>query len=265
MRRAPIRHLITILGVAFIIGGIALFKQFNDLSDLRAAKIKERERAERMRKSKGLDLLSWKVVRTTRGNVRKGPRYDKSLLKYRDKLVDIIGFMVPLYEFRQAHEFLLLPMPIECYFCQRPPINEVMFIQMAEGQVARMVEEPVLINGYLTLNEGPGTKFFYVVRQAKWGPGDPEKQPKDLHTKITAPEHQAREHIREIDKAAGVDDEILPGMDPSKLLEEDNKKEGNKENNNAADAGAGNDQQQKPEAKDSSSAAPAPGKQQKGS
>ncbi|MBI5095157.1 MAG: DUF3299 domain-containing protein [Candidatus Hydrogenedentes bacterium] len=155
--------------------------------DLRDRMEKLRKRIEQERIGQGLKLLPWNLLQKTTGGVRSGPTFDPKLLPYRDTHVDIIGFMVGLDKFRNIKEFMVLPLPLECYFCQQPPMHDVVLVQMAEGEVVKsLYKEPVLINGTLTLNEGPNTKFFYVIKNARLGAG---KEGGPLSPKETPQEH----------------------------------------------------------------------------
>ncbi|HOJ34225.1 MAG TPA: DUF3299 domain-containing protein [Candidatus Hydrogenedentes bacterium] len=206
MRKRTAQDLVTLLGVVVIIAGMVAFKMFSDRNDLARRMDAWRVNLENDNAKSGVEILKWDLLRRTKGTMRSGPTFDPKLLELKDTIVNLVGFMVPLYEFRDAHEFLLLPLPIECYFCQMPPMRDVMFVQMAEGQVAKMVNEPVLINGQLVLNEGPGTKFFYVIKNARWGAADPNIQ---FTMKQTAPEHMAAGHTRSLEQ-----EPMLEGSEP---------------------------------------------------
>lgn len=120
----------------------------------------------------GLQLLSWKFIKKTRGSLRSGGTYDETLLAYDGQSVNLMGFQVPQEQFRNVDEFLLLPIPIECYFCAMPPSRDVMLVKMAEGLTTDIYSEPVLLNGTLRIHKGPEVKFFYSIENAKIGPGE---------------------------------------------------------------------------------------------
>jgi len=170
VRRRVVREFGTIVGVVVILAAIVLANGYIRRGSLKDQMEKLRKVTEKKRENEGVDLLSWRVLRETTGTRRSGPKFDERLIEKRDTTVNLIGFMVPMYSFRAMTEFLLLPVPIECYFCEAPPMRDVMLVQMAEGDQVNLVREPVLISGHLTLNEGPGTKFFYVIKDAKRGP-----------------------------------------------------------------------------------------------
>ena len=201
MRKRTIRDLGTVAGVLAIIAGIVLFQAISKRGDLRVRMNAWRQETEDSRRNAGFQLLSWDLLGKTKGKYT--PTFDEELVPYDQALVNIVGFMVPLYEFRDAAEFLLLPLPIECYFCAIPPMRDVIFVQMSPGETARIVNEPILINGTLNLNpkgleqEGEAeSKFFYTITNAKWGPAE---EGGELTTKRTGAEHQAPAHLREVD------------------------------------------------------------------
>jgi hypothetical protein len=157
------------VGVVAILVAVALVNGYMRRGTLKDEMEKVRKTLEGKRQSEGFELLSWDLLRNTKGTRRSGPTFDKALAAKRGTEVNLIGFMVPMYNFRGMTEFLVLPVPIECYFCEAPPMRDVMLVQMAEGDKVDLVKEPVLVSGTLTLNEGPGTKFFYVIKNAKRG------------------------------------------------------------------------------------------------
>ncbi len=166
MRKRAVREIGTVFGVVIILGGVVLFNGFMRRSSDAEYYERVRQTAEAAQTGQGVPLLRWDLLRKTTGNMRSGPKFDQDLLGIRDGEVNLIGFMVPLQEFRGVKEFLLLPLPIQCYFCEMPPMRDVMLVQMTPGETTDIVNEPVVVNGILTLNEGAGTKFFYVLKDA---------------------------------------------------------------------------------------------------
>ena len=114
-------------------------------------------------------LLKWENMRKTKGSLRGGGRFAEELLAHNGDHINVIGFMVPQEEFRNVTEVLLLPIPLECYFCSMPPARDVMFIKMAEGETTHIYSEPVIMNGVIRVNQGPDQKFFYQMENAELG------------------------------------------------------------------------------------------------
>ena len=171
MRQRVKKELGTLGGIILLVGVLAFANQHLRRGDLREQMEAWRKQVETSREEGGLEMLKWPLLQKTRGGLRSGPTFHKDLKAKDGGHVDMIGFMVPLDKFRGMSEFILLPFPIECYFCEAPPLNDIVLVQMKEGELADLVKEPVIINGRIQLHEGPGTKFFYIIREALWGAG----------------------------------------------------------------------------------------------
>lgn len=172
MKRRTKRDLIIFGGVIAILILVALLN-----SQLRRKGLAEEMEAlrsglEAKRQEEGLELLSWSYIKKTKGSLRSGGKYDEILLAYDGLQVNLMGFQVPQEQFRNVDEFLLLPIPIECYFCAMPPSRDVVLVQMAKGVTTDIFGEPILLNGTLKIHEGPEVKFFYSIENAKVGPGE---------------------------------------------------------------------------------------------
>jgi len=121
---------------------------------------------EERHRREGIQVVEWDEMRETKGTWRSGPKFGESLAKKGDRLVNICGFMSPIDQFRNVTEFMLLPVPITCYFCDAPPMRDVLHVKLVKP--ADMVNEPVLIGGRLDLHEGPDQMFFYSILDAQW-------------------------------------------------------------------------------------------------
>jgi hypothetical protein len=152
--------------VVVILAGVVGVNVYMRLEGLQAKYDKMRRAYEANATQSGTELLDWGLLRKTKGSLRSGPTFDEELLPIGGQVVKLIGFMTPIDEFRDVSHFMLLPLPIECYFCQAPPLRDVMLVRMAEGELVNMVEEPVLMSGRLVLNQDSGEKFFYTLEDA---------------------------------------------------------------------------------------------------
>jgi hypothetical protein len=186
VRRRVAKEIGTALGIIVILAVVILVNGYMRRGSLSEQMEQVRRQAEASQQDLGVSIFSWDLLRKTTGTRRAGPTFDKQLAEHNDKPVSLVGFMVNMYELRAMKEFLLLPLPIECYFCQAPPMRDVVLVQMAEDRTADLMREPVLIEGDLKLNEGPGTKFFYVIKNAEVGAG---KRGGKLHRKTITQEH----------------------------------------------------------------------------
>lgn len=212
MRRRVVRDLGTILGIVVILAVVVFLNGYLRRGSLADQMDKVRRKAEIQQRNYGVDLLSWELLRQTKGTKSSGPAFAADLLPKKDTQVSLVGFMVPQYDFRQMTEFILLPLPIECYFCQAPPMREVVLVQMAKDAKVDLVKEPVMISGDLTLNEGKGTKFFYVLKNATRGAAEKggrltRKPVSQDHMMHGAAQKQAEESQKEV---------LAPGKEPPK-------------------------------------------------
>lgn len=210
MRRRVVREIGTAFGVVVILALVVFFNSQLRRGTLKDQMEKVRQNAEEKQAVAGVELLNWDVLRKTTGSRKSGPKFSDKLLEFKDQRTSLIGFMVPLYEFRQMKEFMVLPVPIECYFCQAPPMRDVMLVQMAADKTADLINEPVLINGQLTLNEGPGTKFFYVMKDVELGPAEKGQKFTRKTVRPEAISHASQQQGAE----AGNVEELLPPQAP---------------------------------------------------
>lgn len=210
VRRRVRRELSVLVGVVLVLGTVVFFNYNLRRGELWEQFEKMRKEAEQSRTNLGLELLPWKLLQETKGSLRSGGIYAEELLAMDGEHVDIIGFIVPLNQFRDMDEFILLPVPIECYFCRMPPARDVLYVQMAEGETVDYVwQEPILVNGNIKIQQGEDKKFFYVIENAKYGPGEVDgeltiKKIKDEHMQ---PQHEQVEVLDEGYEPPGSDDE----------------------------------------------------------
>lgn len=166
MKRSTKRDIGIFFGILAVIAGIVFFNSQLQRGSLVRRMESLRASLEDKREDEGLDILPWKLMRKTKGSLRRGGEFHEGLLAREGDLVNVMGFMVPQEQFRNVTEFMMLPLPIECYFCAMPPDRDVMLIQLKEGEYEDIYREPVLIIGTLNIHEGKGVKYFYSLTEA---------------------------------------------------------------------------------------------------
>jgi hypothetical protein len=193
MRRRAKRDLTILLGVILLVC-VAVFANYEyGRGELIEYYTTYRQKVEELRIAKGADLVSWSIITSTPWTRSAGPDFKPELRERAGEVVDIIGFMTPIDRYREMTEFLLLPLPIECYFCQMPPREHVMLVTMAEGATTDRYKEPVLITGKLDLREGADSRFFYQISDAVVAAGE---EGGTLTRWRIDPEHFAPEHMK---------------------------------------------------------------------
>lgn len=208
MRKRYQRDLGTLLGVVVILAAVVLVNGYLRRDSLREMAIKMRAALEAKHRDEGVKLMDWDDMRKTKG--RREPVFP-DVLKERDgRLVNLVGFMAPIDQFTQVSEFMLLPMPITCYFCERPPMRDIVEVQLASK--VDMVNEPVLIGGRFHLNQEERPLFFYTLAEAKFNEAVEEEEV----TRQDIDEEHMVHHIEGFKELRGEGDEpdLLPGSEP---------------------------------------------------
>jgi hypothetical protein len=215
------REFVTILGIALILMAIVFFNTQISRADSYKRYEAMRRSIEAKRIESGMEVLDWDLMRATKGTHRSGARFTEELAAYDGRLVDILGFMVPIREFRNATEFMVLPVPLECYFCESPPLREVLYVSMAPGTTAQVINEPVWLNGTLHLDTEPGSDFFYRLENSMWGTGERNGR---MTPRAIRPEEQIGAHLEnmpEEPKLPAIDQQEEPLPTDEELAEQD--------------------------------------------
>lgn len=166
MRKRAKRDLITLTGIIILLLGVVGANMYMRLDSLKEAAEKLRKQYESKHRAAGHTLIDWENMRATKGNLKSGPRFSKEIEELDDALVNIVGFMSPIDQFSNVTEFMLMPLPSSCFFCDSPPMRDIIHIQLEKP--SKMVEEPVLIGGEFHLHKEPGAMFFTSIVGAKW-------------------------------------------------------------------------------------------------
>lgn len=188
MRRRAKRDLFTLLGVVFIVGAVFGVNTYMRLDNLKEIARKARIELEQKYIKRGYELVDWDMLQKTKGTYYTGAKFPDQLKSLDGELVNLVGFMMPTDQFRNITEFMLLPVPLTCYFCARPPMRDVVQV-LLDTPAKEMVNEPVIVGGTLEVHEGAKQMFFYTIKNAKWN------QPVDTTRKLLDETHKA-DHVQ---------------------------------------------------------------------
>ncbi len=166
MRKRAKRDLFTLAGVVVVVASIVLVNMYLRREGLRGHYERLRAAFEAKHREQGVALVDWKELHEVTGRRATGANFPESLKEKNGRLVNLCGFMSPIDQFKNVTEFMLLPVPMSCYFCDAPPMRDIVRVRLQKP--ADMVNEPVLIGGRLELHEGPKQMFFYTIKDAKW-------------------------------------------------------------------------------------------------
>ncbi len=219
MKRRAKRDLITLFSVVAVLAAIVLVNLY---AHRKSPYIEQREAREASLEAKGHKLIHWNTLRETEGNRYSGPKFPKELLDIDGDPVNICGFMAPINEFRKVTEFMLLPVPMVCYFCTSPPMRDVIKVELVKP--GDLVNEPIVVGGFLKLHKEPKQPFFTTIGPAKWNePVDVvalKAQLDELEKTEKIVDEEHRIHMLGIsDRLLNPDGDERPLMDPISLPE----------------------------------------------
>ncbi len=212
------RDLGTIAGVLVILACVIALNIYFRLDTLKEAAIKMRMALEQQNRDEGVELLDWELLRETEGTRKKGPTYAEDLTDQFgvNPFFHIVGFMAPLDQFRGIERFMLLPMPIECYFCEAPPLRDILFVETGEGKgIEKIFNEPILLHGVMQLNGAPGEPFFYSVERAGVGKSSKEQ----VLTEMELEDIHKQELMMQVPKLLGEEPDEVPLYAPDTAVE----------------------------------------------
>lgn len=223
MRRRSKRDLITLLGLVVIVAGVVGVNGYLRRAGLRETFERMRAVVEAKHRDAGVTLIEWSELYQVQGRRRTGASFPDSLQQKNGRLVNIVGFMSPIDQFRNVTEFMLLPVPMVCYFCAAPPMRDIIEVKLEAP--ANMVNEPVLVGGRLALHEGPNPLFFYTIGNAKWNEAVSDEEVTDKETEQEHRMHllQGFQELRtqtDGPMRQPEEEELFPGYQPPQTLSE---------------------------------------------
>ncbi len=166
MKRRAKRDLLTLFAIVAVLAGIVGTNVYMRLDTLKEQFAKMRMAREASLEAKGVKLIYWDMLRETKGTRYTGPKFSQELLDMDGDPVNICGFMAAINQFRKVTEFMLLPVPMVCYFCESPPMRDIIKVELIEP--GDLVNEPIVVGGFLALHKEPKQPFFTTIGPAKW-------------------------------------------------------------------------------------------------
>jgi hypothetical protein len=194
------KKLMTLIGIVIIIVGIAVFNQWYRLYHIADAHAQTLKGIRQALIDRGLRPISWEVLDKTKGEFETVPFYPPTVKKLAGESITVVGFGIPLTggiarahhdgyhhasmlpvpvpvlelmlghahpkKFRGVTEFILTPLPLECYWKEVPPLNQAMYVRTATP-VEFADGAAMAVTGTFELREQEGPKFFYVLDDAQ--------------------------------------------------------------------------------------------------
>jgi hypothetical protein len=189
MRKRAKRDLITLSGVCLILATIVGFNLWLKRDSLREQYEKMRMAKEEEIRGQGFKVITWDMFHEIEG--RRKPTFPESLKAFDEQPVNLCGFMAPIDQFTDVDQFMLLPVPMTCYFCEAPPMRDIVYVKLVES--GKMVEEPIVVGGFLKLAKEEKPKFFSTISPGRWNEAIDTDAIAQLTDKVIDEEH--RKHL----------------------------------------------------------------------
>lgn len=75
--------------------------------------------------------------------------------------------MTPFDQVGRASRFLLLELPVGCFFCQAPSATGIVLVELAPGSSVELTDNLVRVRGKLVINQSDPEDFLFILRDAK--------------------------------------------------------------------------------------------------
>lgn len=187
-----LRSLGTALGVVLILAIITFGNRLYTMST-DAKQLGELARAVAMvMSSEGRSHLDWERLAETGGSFASGPEHTAYAKELEGSRVYVSGYGLPIDQgrykvasmlpgilnnllvgakntlpYRFQSRYMLMPLTPECYLGGNPPVNQTIFVHMADGEMLDIERRvPLYLSGILQLREGPN-EFYFVLLDAQ--------------------------------------------------------------------------------------------------
>ncbi|MCS7159017.1 MAG: tetratricopeptide repeat protein [Gemmatales bacterium] len=115
----------------------------------------------------GVNLLRWDWLLDTQLDEKFRPSFPPHLRRLEGKRVALTGFMQPLSEELEHTTFMLLEYPVGCWYCEMPPTQGIVFVELADQKAIPWQPGLLKIVGRLRLNDQDPEDFLFHIRQAQ--------------------------------------------------------------------------------------------------
>lgn len=121
---------------------------------------------------KSMVPLDFALLKTTQVGRKPPPIYLPKLSAVQGRDVAIAGYMAPYDDLKNLHQFMLMNVPVGCYFCAPPSPLEVVFVRQREKKT-EYIDGPIMVKGRMLLwtdqqaeRDPMHEMFLYVIDDA---------------------------------------------------------------------------------------------------
>jgi hypothetical protein len=117
-------------------------------------------------------LLDWDVLAATSAGGKFPPKYPANLEPADGQEVVLNGYMCPLDEAGEMNTFLLLEIPVGCFYCLAPAPTSLVLVELAGGRREPLHYDLMKVVGRWRLNRDNPEDFLYSIHDARIAPAD---------------------------------------------------------------------------------------------
>lgn len=110
--------------------------------------------------------IPWPLLQASVIQADGSVRFPEYLNRLDGRGVSLHGFLQPLGDDPQPQDFLLVPYPIGCWFCESPGPTSMVYIRLAPGRQVEKRRELILVAGRLRLNRDNPETFLFILEDA---------------------------------------------------------------------------------------------------
>lgn len=117
----------------------------------------------------GVNAIPWGLFLETSVDRHFRPSFPKYLQELNGCLVTLTGFMHPVSDDLEVTEFLLVELPIGCWYCEMPELTGIVLVELQAGKSVPLTRKALEVTGRLKLNASDPENFFFTLEQAVAG------------------------------------------------------------------------------------------------
>ena len=114
-----------------------------------------------------VNAVPWGVFLQTTVDRRYRPTFTKYLEELEGCKVSLTGFMHPVTDDLEAAVFLIVEMPVGCWYCEMPEVTGIVLVEMAGDKSVPLTRNVLQVTGRLRLNRTDPEDFFFIIEQAE--------------------------------------------------------------------------------------------------
>lgn len=120
-------------------------------------------------RKQGVNVLPWGLLLETSLDGQYRPSFPAPLKELDGLQVELVGYMQPIGDELETGLFLLVEMPVGCWYCELPTVTGIVCVELKPDRTVQLCRTPLKITGRLKLNGTDPEDFFFTLTDAEAG------------------------------------------------------------------------------------------------